>query len=97
MGDSKASMDDTSITDAKGIHEVAHQEEASPELLRSLAGNAKGHTKSADVAMKLFQDHDFNMEIDPDEQKKLVRKIDLIILPMIAVNYAFFYIDKVRP
>lgn len=32
--------------------------------------------------------------VQPIEEKKLVRKIDLMILPYLAVCYAFFYIDK---
>ena len=70
-----------------------HDEEATA-FTSALAVGAKGHTKSADVAMKLFQDHDFNMIIDPEEAKQIVRKIDWFIIPMIAVNYVFFYIDK---
>ena len=46
------------------------------------------------MALKLFENHDINAPVDPDEEKKLVRKIDFYILPLIAVNYAFFYIDK---
>jgi sugar phosphate permease len=48
-----------------------------------------------DVALALFEDlHDLSAPIDPAEEKKLIRKIDYLILPLIAVNYAFFYIDK---
>ncbi|KAI4204136.1 MAG: hypothetical protein LQ350_001327 [Teloschistes chrysophthalmus] len=32
--------------------------------------------------------------IDPDEARRLERKIDFMILPYLAVCYAFFYIDK---
>lgn len=48
-----------------------------------------------DVAMKLFSSPDEVHEpIDPQEERKVVRKIDFMILPYIAVCYAFFYIDK---
>ncbi|KAI0198170.1 putative MFS allantoate transporter [Astrocystis sublimbata] len=48
-----------------------------------------------DVAMALFDSPDqINEPIDPAEERKLVRKIDLMILPYLAVCYAFFYIDK---
>lgn len=48
-----------------------------------------------DVAMGLFTSPDEVHEpIDPEEEKKLVRKIDFMIIPYLAVCYAFFYIDK---
>ncbi|KEF59415.1 uncharacterized protein A1O9_04259 [Exophiala aquamarina CBS 119918] len=57
--------------------------------------SAKAKRQDGDVALALFANaDDLNEPIDPDEEKKLIRKIDLIILPLIAVNYAFFYIDK---
>lgn len=50
-------------------------------------------TGDGDVAQGLFASH-IHEPIDPAEEKKLVRKIDLMILPYLAVCYAFFYIDK---
>ncbi|KAI5922492.1 putative MFS allantoate transporter [Camillea tinctor] len=48
-----------------------------------------------DVAMALFDSPEQIHEArDPVEERKLVRKIDLMILPYLAVCYAFFYIDK---
>ena len=48
-----------------------------------------------DVALKLFTTlEDLHEPIDPAEEAKLVRKIDFMILPYLAVCYAFFYIDK---
>ncbi|KAF2772103.1 MFS allantoate transporter [Teratosphaeria nubilosa] len=45
--------------------------------------------------MALFRDpSEVHEPIDPAEEKRLVRKIDLMILPYLAVCYAFFYIDK---
>lgn len=52
-------------------------------------------TGDGDVALALFSSPDDAKEpIDPLEEKKLVRKIDLMILPLLAVCYVFFYIDK---
>ncbi|KAI1504731.1 putative MFS allantoate transporter [Biscogniauxia marginata] len=52
-------------------------------------------TGDLDVAMKLFESPEqINEPRNPDEEKKLVRKIDFMILPYLAVCYAFFYIDK---
>lgn len=48
-----------------------------------------------DVAMALFRSPtEIHEPIDPVEEKKVVRKIDMMILPYLAVCYAFFYIDK---
>ncbi|PWY96382.1 MFS allantoate transporter [Aspergillus sclerotioniger CBS 115572] len=51
--------------------------------------------QDGDTAMALFSDPDALHEaIDPTEARKLLWKIDLMILPYLAVCYAFFYIDK---
>ncbi|KAK3675728.1 hypothetical protein LTR78_004369 [Recurvomyces mirabilis] len=48
-----------------------------------------------DVAMALFNSPDeIHEPVDPAEESRVVRKIDLMILPYLAVCYAFFYIDK---
>ena len=64
----------------------AEHDESLSDVSAALAVGAKGHTKSADVAMKLFENHDINMYIDPVEEKRIIRKVDWIIIPMIAVN-----------
>ncbi|KAJ5700968.1 hypothetical protein N7493_012014 [Penicillium malachiteum] len=48
-----------------------------------------------DAALALFDNlADMHESFEPGEEKKLVRKIDLMILPFLAVCYAFYYIDK---
>ena len=51
-----------------------------------------------DVAANLFRSptdlYQSYAQIDPAVERRLVRKIDLMILPYLAVCYAFFYIDK---
>lgn len=55
--------------------------------------SAKSKRQDGDVALGLFANaEDLHEAIDPEEERKLIRKVDLIILPLIAVNYAFFYI-----
>ncbi|KAK5941537.1 hypothetical protein PMZ80_006816, partial [Knufia obscura] len=80
--------------DFREVNLAEHDEDTQSQIKMALAAGAKGHTKSADVAMKLFEDHDINEIVDPAEQKRVVRKVDWFIIPMIAVNYIFFYIDK---
>lgn len=57
--------------------------------------STKSKTQDGDVALALFADaDDLHEPVDAAEEKKLIRKVDWTILPLIAVNYAFFYIDK---
>ncbi|EXJ88140.1 hypothetical protein A1O1_05068 [Capronia coronata CBS 617.96] len=66
-----------------------------PPTTHKFKFSAKSKSQDGDVALRLFADvDDLHEPIDPGEEKKLIRKIDLLILPLIAVNYAFFYIDK---
>lgn len=58
-------------------------------------GWTKSRAGGGDTAMLLIADLDrVNHVVDPVEAKKLQRKIDFMILPYLAVCYAFFYIDK---
>lgn len=55
-----------------------------------------GKPADGDTAMALFNDPtDLHEDVDPAELRKLLWKIDFMILPYLAVCYAFFYIDKV--
>lgn len=66
-----------------------HDEEVQPKP--TWAGGKEG-----DVAQALFNNTDeINEEIDPAEVRRVLWKIDFMILPYLAVCYAFFYIDKV--
>lgn len=48
-----------------------------------------------DIAMGLFQSPtELHEPVSEEELRRLERKIDLTILPYLAVCYAFFYIDK---
>ncbi|KAL2882797.1 hypothetical protein SGCOL_002009 [Colletotrichum sp. CLE4] len=48
-----------------------------------------------DVALALFDNvGEVHEPIDPEEERRLVRKVDWMILPYISVCYVFFYIDK---
>ena len=57
--------------------------------------SAKSHKNDGDVALALFNNADeLSDPVTPEDERKLIRKVDFLILPLIAVNYAFFYIDK---
>lgn len=52
-------------------------------------------SQDGDTALALFADVDTeHEEFSAEEEHRLVRKIDFMILPYLAVCYAFFYIDK---
>jgi len=52
-------------------------------------------TSDGDTALALFSNpEDLHEVISPEEEHTLQWKIDLMILPYLAVCYAFFYIDK---
>ena len=70
-------------------------EAALPSTIHDTNTNPLSNPKQADGAVALFPRRDINDDpVDPGEQKKLVRKIDFIILPFIFISYTFFYIDK---
>ncbi|KAK1143289.1 hypothetical protein N8T08_006816 [Aspergillus melleus] len=67
-------------------HDTAHLETVPAEPRK---------VHNGDTALALFDNFDeLEGAIDPVENKRLVRKIDLMILPFLSVCYAFYYIDK---
>ena len=46
-----------------------------------------------DTALALFAESGGHEAIDPVENKRLVRKIDCMILPFLSVCYAFYYVS----
>lgn len=51
-------------------------------------------THNGDTALALFAHGDGQNEpIDPAEDKRLVRKIDWMILPFLSICYAFYYVS----
>jgi hypothetical protein len=70
---------------------IAHDELQLPPTTSKFKFSTK--SQDGDVALALFNDPDeLNEPITPEEEARLVRKVDWLILPLIAVNYAFFYI-----
>lgn len=70
----------------------AVQYETSPQPIGKFMVSRAG---DGDAAMALFNSPtEVHEPIDPLEEARVVRKIDYMILPYLAVCYAFFYIDK---
>lgn len=102
MGDKDISVShsgsEPAIADAPTVSEdpkIVHEEgNANQPWAKWKWSTAK--SKDADTAMALFDDpNELHEEIDPAEARRLLWKIDFMILPYLAVCYAFFYIDKV--
>lgn len=68
---------------------ATHQEQAGENSTKWAASKGSG----GDTAQALFADASPE-PYTQDEERRLVRKVDLRILPCLAVCYAFFYIDK---
>jgi hypothetical protein len=52
-----------------------------------------GDNKTGDAALALFNDpKEIHSFVDPAEEKRLIQKIDLMILPCLSVCYIFFYV-----
>jgi hypothetical protein len=69
------------------------------ETLTNASTHPKWHlsskTADGDTALALFSNpDDLHEVISPVDEARLQRKIDFMILPYLAVCYAFFYIDK---
>jgi hypothetical protein len=70
------------------------QDEASSQKKSSRWKVSK--SDEGDTAMALFNDpNEISEVLDEKEVRKLVWKINFMILPYLTVCYAFFYIDKV--
>ncbi|KAK2788547.1 hypothetical protein FQN52_006660 [Onygenales sp. PD_12] len=71
---------------------VSHEEHRVPKPQWKISKSEDG-----DTALALFNNSDdLHEDADPKELRKLLRKIDFMILPYLAVCYAFFYIDKLQ-
>ncbi|RAO71712.1 uncharacterized protein BHQ10_007724 [Talaromyces amestolkiae] len=76
------------------ITATTHREHALPTVEDPLQAK-KWNTHDGDAALALFENSDeLHEHVSYEDEKKVLRKIDFMILPYLAVCYAFFYIDK---
>jgi len=53
------------------------------------------HSHDADEAMKAFaNNHGVSLEIDEATNRRLLRRIDIFLLPIMCVVYGLNYLDK---
>ncbi|KAH9232477.1 hypothetical protein K456DRAFT_1750859 [Colletotrichum gloeosporioides 23] len=93
--DESPQLQQRTTSNAEGIHETKSSAAQLENIEEADLRKFKLSESGGDVALALFDNvggiHD---PIDPKEDRKLVRKVDWMILPYISVCYAFFYIDK---
>ena len=94
MGDTTVSESHPDSKATTAERPTTEHEESAQDAAQWKAAAAK--PADGDTAMALFSDPTALQEdVDPVEVRKLIWKIDFMILPYLAVCYAFFYIDKV--
>lgn len=52
------------------------------------------YIKSGDEALKFVANNDVSAELDPATDKKLLRKIDMYLMPVMCILYCFQFMDK---
>ncbi|KUI53631.1 hypothetical protein VP1G_01042 [Cytospora mali] len=73
--------------------DVIHQEDVAQVPTPTKKWTSFWLPGGGDTAMALFDDGTLE-PYTQDDERRLVRKVDLMILPYLSVCYAFFYIDK---
>lgn len=76
--------------ESKDPESAIHAETTAPQSKWKISKSGDG-----DVAMSLFNSPDeLHEPISPEEDARVKRKIDWMILPYLSVCYVFFYVDK---
>lgn len=78
-------------SDTKDAKDV-EQQETRPEVL----AGANNGIKSADAELyeEALARYGVEGNIDPAEEKRVRRKLDRIIIPVLGVSYFYYYVDK---
>ncbi|KAF1963481.1 membrane transporter [Byssothecium circinans] len=66
-----------------------------PEVIKHVDERILKHSHDADAAMKAFEGYEGQMiELSEETRKRLLRKIDLHLMPILCVVYGLNYLDK---
>lgn len=63
------------------------------QIKSPVTGKVVNITGDADEAMKFIIDHDVE-DVDPEKDRKLLRKIDCYLMPLMCLLYCFQFMDK---
>lgn len=77
---------------------TSHQEDANISIFQTSGeegGFKKVDTVHGDEAVKVLAAYEGDHTWTLQEEKRLCRKIDLRLLPVLCITYAFLYADKV--
>lgn len=80
--------------EAVSVSQVLSQENGITTFVSPNTGKPVHMIGDNDVAMEFAQNIEEDFIIDPQEEKRLVRKIDMYLLPLICILYALQFMDK---
>lgn len=74
---------------------MAAEKPITSQVETQMEDNQKFSTANGDVGLKMFDDYGaLASPIDEKAERRLVRKLDMFIIPFICVTYLITYIDK---
>jgi hypothetical protein len=89
----KQSEQNIEVTESVDQVAIDHREALSPSS--TVPAWKSLNQVDGDTALALFDNvEQLNEIVDPIEERKLVRKIDLLILPCLIVCYTFYYVGS---
>ncbi|OAQ96744.1 hypothetical protein LLEC1_05363 [Akanthomyces lecanii] len=81
--------------DAKQHHDVAHLERRGPDSADGLpVARQQINQDQPDIYIEALARYPKDESIDAADEKRLVRKLDMRILPLLGICYFFYYVDK---
>ena len=79
----------------ESLNDRAQDDKKPTPVLQQMPAQEKSTGSSADAALELIGGAgSLGVAVDPETNKRLLRKIDLHILPLICIIYFLQYIDK---
>ena len=72
------------------------RDETTPQTLEGLSKTKTIDTVHNDEALRVLAQYAGNTSWTPEEEKKLVRKVDLYLFPMIWLMYLLSYMDRTK-
>ncbi len=82
-------------TDAKQDHDVAHLERRGSDSADGLpVAKQQINQDQPDIYIEALARYPNDESIDAADEKRLVHKLDMRILPLLGICYFFYYVDK---